>query len=563
MQHLDILDNRYVVHSRNNELANPAKSSQDGNKRRVENGLVHLTPTPYYKALKLMWQLQGLGYENLPQLLKNKEVPSPASNEEKNHKKKKHKKKKGNKKHKKHKKFKDKKGTKKMSKHIRNTLTERNERNSNLMAELIKNADNLLISERRLWVYNYNTGCYEYCDAENVASKLRMLLDEKDRMKVSSQEYKEAYNQLMISEELKSEKEFFANKPFVNCCNGVVDVMNQKLLPHSPSYRFKHCIGVNYNPDAKCKKFLAFVHNITDGDEELTELLRAIMGYILSHYNNAKMAFLLYAGSNTGKSVLCKVIESIIGKEYVSHCDLAYLHKQEYAATLSGKLLNIAPDIKNESLKDVGFFKSLTSHNDTISARLLYVNPGDVKGETKMLFSTNHLLAFDTKLDTGDIEAVFNRFLYFPFQNKPIEESEDNKNFADEILAEKDGIFSWAMGGLLNYIENNENFPHSRLSKKLKLKNISQYCPEKSFFEKCIVVDNDCRELTEAVKEAFENFCKENDVVVRGNIRKYITKHKKIPVRKKRINSDRNASSTGSPRAIYEGIRLRDKYRVS
>ena len=560
MNSLEILDDRYVIPSQNREPANPAITLQDSVQRRVENGLVRLTPTPYCKALKLMQQLQGLGYENLPQLVKIKESPPLAPTEEKHPKKKKHKKKKNKNKHKK---IKDKKGTSKMAKHISNNLTERNERNSNLMAELMKKADNLLIFDSRLWIYNYNTGCYEHCDAKNVASKLRMLLEEKDRRKVSSQEYNEAYNQLMISEELKSEKEFFANKPFVNCGNGVIDIINQKLLPHSPSYRFKHCIGANYNPDAKCKKFLAFVHNITDGDKELTELLRAIMGYIFSHYNNAKMAFMLYAGSNTGKSVLCKIIESIIGKEYVSHCDLAYLHKQEYAATLSGKLLNVAPDIKNESLKDVGFFKSLTSHNDTIAARLLYLNPGDVRGETKMLFSTNHLLEFDSKMDAGDIEAVFNRFLYFPFQNKPIEESEDNKNFADEILEEKDGIFSWAIGGLLNYLNNNENFPYSKLSQKLKLKNISQYCPEKSFFEKCIVVDSESCELTKAVKEAFENYCKENNVATRGNIREYITTHKKICVRKKRVDSNGNAISTGSPRAIYDGIRLRDKYRVS
>ena len=98
---------------------------------------------------------------------------------------------------------------------------------------------------------------------------------------------------------------------------------------------------------------------------------------------------------------------------------------------------------------------------------------------------------------------------------------------------------------------------------KLKLKNMSQYCPEKSFFEKCIVVDSDCCELTEGVKEAFENFCKENEVPTRGNIREYITKHKRIPVKKKRIDAKGNTTSAGNPRAIYEGIRLRDKYRVS
>ncbi len=288
-----------------------------------------------------------------------------------------------------------------------------------------------------------------------------------------------------------------------------------------------------------------------------------MIGYIISHYNNAKTAFLLLGPSNTGKSVICCILEVIIGKEYVSNSDLSDLHKQEYAATLSGKLLNIAPDIKNESLKDVGYFKSLTSHNDTISARLLHKNPTKIKGETKMLFSTNHLLSFDSKLDIGDIEAVFNRFIYFPFQNKPITENDDNKNFSEELLEEKDGIFTWAMEGLRKYVENGEKFPYSKISHKIKLKNMAQFCPEKSFFEKCIIVEEDVFESTEVIKDAYEAFCIKNEVTTRGNIKSYITNHKKIKVMKKRIDDNGTLLSSGNPRATYVGIRLKDKYRAN
>lgn len=83
------------------------------------------------------------------------------------------------------------------------------------------------------------------------------------------------------------------------------------------------------------------------------------------------------------------------------------LHRQEYAASLYGKILNVAPDLDNTALKEVGFFKSLTSHNDSLGARLLYVNVGDAKGETKMLFSIKHLLSFDSSLNFNDINKYF------------------------------------------------------------------------------------------------------------------------------------------------------------
>lgn len=551
---IEIRDNRYVISPRNEEIEALLKKAEEVEPKGVINGLHHLTPTPVYRMLKLMKELKELGYDfsvQQPQVAEQLTAKTV----------KKHKRKKKDKK--KHHKYKDKKGAKKMSKHISYNLTERNERSSNLMAELLKRADCLSIIDNCLWIYNQKTGCFDNCNADNVATKLRLLLEEKDRLKVSFQEYKEAYNQLMISEELVSEEGFFENKPFVNCANGVVDVRNGKLLPHSPSYRFKHYIMANFDLNAKCKNFLKFVNTITNGDDELKELLQVMTGYIFSHYNNAKTAFLLLSESNCGKSVLCRIFEIIIGKDYISHSDLADLHKQEFAASLFGMILNIAPDLKNGALKDVGFFKSLTSHNDTISARLLYANPTKVRGETKMLFSSNHLLSFDGTLDVGEVEAVFNRFIYFPFQNKPITESEDNKNFSEELLEERDGIFTWAMLGLRKYIETGETFPYSKLSHKIKAKNMAKYCPEKTFFEKCLVADESAFESTEVVKEAYEAYCKANEVEIRGNIRSYISKHKKIKVMKKRIDANGNLLSSGAPRATYVGVRLKDKYRVN
>ena len=549
-------DGRYVISPRENKIEEMVENVKDVQPKGVVNGLRHLTRTPAYQRLRLLKELEELGYE-IPTADATKSVEDFVLQTEK-----KHKKKKKNKDKKKHKKFKNKKGFKKMSEHISNNLTERNERNSNLMAELLKRADELLLIDDCLWVYNSKTGCYDNCNVNNIAAKLRLLLPEKERMKVSSHEYKEAYNQLIIADELVSTKPFFSNKPFVNCVNGVVDVKKGKLLEHSHSYMFKHYIRAKYDPEAKCKKFLSFVDWITDGDDDMKTLLSAIMGYILSHYNNAKTAFLLYGESNTGKSVICKILSEIIGDDYVSNSDLSDLQKQEFAATLSGKILNVAPDLKNGNLKDIGSFKALTSHNDTIAARALYANPCKVKGETKMLFSTNHLLAFDSKVDIGDIEAVFNRFLFFPFLNKPITKDEDKKNYSDEILEEADGIFTWAMDGLKTYLENGENFPYAKHSQKLKEKNMMQFCPEKIFFEKCLVVDDSSYESTEVVKAAYEDYCDKNEVIERGNIREYITKHKRFVVKKKRIDDEGNLISTGSPRATYVGVSLKNKYRV-
>lgn len=381
-------------------------------------------------------------------------------------------------------------------------------------------------------------------------------------MKVSSREYKESFELLKISDDIVCVDGFSENVPFVNCLNGVVDVCNNKLLEHSPNYLFKHCIQANFDPEAKCDKFLEYVEYITAEYKELKRLLRAVLGYLMSNYDNAKKAVLIYGIPHTGKSVLCNLVERIIGKEYVSHVDLSMLQKQEYVAALTGKLLNIAPDLKNEALKDVGFFKSLVSHDDTISARALYGNPKDMKCETKMLFSSNHLLTFDSSLDIYDIEAVFNRLIYFPYQNKPIADSENNKHLSQELFEERDAIFTWAIKGLRDYIENNECFPECRISSEIKMKNMARYCPEKIFFEKCIKRADGMYESSSVIKTAFEAFCKECDVRYKHSITNFLEEHEKLTKIKKRIDEDGNPTSDGNPIYVYEGIRLRKKYRV-
>lgn len=456
---------------------------------------------------------------------------------------------------------------KKLRKEAGNTLTdhllEANNKTGSLMAEVAKYSSNIVLAEEELWLYNEELGCYRPSAYHEIARELRSLLPYEEQMKISSREYKECFEQLKLSNEILHPDGFFENIPLVNCENGVLDVLRGKLLDRSPEYFFKHCIHASYIPGSTCPKFTEYVDHITGGNKDLKRLLRVMLGYLCSHYNNAKTAFLIYGIPHTGKSVLLSVLERIIGEEYVSHTDLALLQKQEYVAALSGKLVNLAPDLRNEMLKDVGYFKSLVSHDDKMDARSLYRNPKKVRGETKMIFSSNHLLSFDPALGVFDIEAIFNRLIYFPFQNKPISREEENKHLSDEIYEEKDAIFTWAMKGLKDYVENNESFPDCKLSTELKERNMASYCPEKIFVNKYIKRVNNAYESSSDIREAFDRFCHEVGVKSKPNISAYLEEHERLVKSKKRIDEDGQLTSSGNPIYVYEGIRLKKRYRTT
>ena len=442
-------------------------------------------------------------------------------------------------------------------------VIEKSPRNANVLSEFYKNSQYILSQNGFLYVYQEDEGCYHLRSRNDVATDIKAALDEETQLKINVREYKEAFDDLIISKELSADESFFENRPYVNCLNGIVDVRSGELLEHSPDFRFKHCIRARYIPDSNCPEFLNYLESITGGDKELKNLLRVVIGYILSHYNNAKLAFLIYGIPHTGKSVLCNLISRIIGNDYVSNIDIAMMNRQEYAASLANSLLNVAPDLKNEPLKDVGFFKSLVSKDDVITARILYQNPIKIKCETKMLLSTNHFISFAPDVRTYDIEAVFNRLLYIPFQYPPIKDSDNNKHLSDELFEERDAIFTWAMGGLRYYVDHNENFPQCTLSAEIKAKNVAQFCPEKMFFAEALKTADGKYESSSAITDAFNAYCAEIGVKDKGNIHAYLEEHECLTKSKKRIDDHGHPCSDGNPIYVYEGIRLKNKYRTA
>ena len=434
--------------------------------------------------------------------------------------------------------------------------------NPNLMAEFLENSKDMVVVKDELWIYHSKIGCYRAADEKDVAKLMKTALGE-NSLKVSSGEYKESYKQLLLSENLVHKGGFFANQPYINCENGVVDVLNGKLLKHSPDYMFKHYIHAKYDPDAKAPVFKKYLDDITGGDDELRRLMRVILGYLFSHYNNAKVAVILYGVSHCGKSVLCNLAQHIVGAENVCHVDLSMLHNKEFAAALAGKVLNIAPDLKDEPLKDIGYFKSLISNLDTISVRPLYGNPRDVACESKMLVSSNHLVSFGKSVDSvSDLVAAFNRLLYWPFQSPPVSKDKENRHLAEQLVAEKNAIFTWAVEGLKSYIKNKEQFPTAALSEEIKAKNIAQYCPEQIFFEECLKkVEQNRYESSDAIKKAYDQFCRDADVKRKGNISSYLENELKMANKKIRIDSNGYRISSGNPIHVYEGIRLKKKWR--
>ncbi len=229
------------------------------------------------------------------------------------------------------------------------------------------------------------------------------------------------------------------------CFNdGTLNVDTGEFGPHSPDHRLLSRIGAIYSPTAECRRFLRFLEEVFRDDpdrDQRIRFLRQWMGYLLiPDTTYQKMLFLLGRGAN-GKSVLCKVIEAMLGKENVSHAMLNRLGRAAVRVELAGKLANLSPDLPTQALKGDGYLKAIVS-GDPVEAERKYSDSCTITPFCRLIVATNSMPETPDRSD-----GFFRRVIILTF-NRQFNPEEQEPGLLDELLGELDGIIAWAVDGL-------------------------------------------------------------------------------------------------------------------
>lgn len=473
------------------------------------------------------------------------------------------------KKHKKHKK--DKKLKKKQKKKV-NAYAEQldtSARKANigkLLSMILANSVEVRVVKNSVYIYDEKTGAFKLSDKQEITTKINSWLEKEreDACKFTSRDTDEAYKYLITDSSIQRESmEAAYNKPYVLCENGVLSLSpmkgEMKLLPFSPEYEFTFGINASYDENAQGKLFKEFIEYTTNGDKEIKHLVQEILGYAISNYCNKRLAFIFKGDRGTGKSTILDVARQLVGEDATCEVPLNLLEQEYYAAKVLSVRLNIVPDHNTLPIKDVSKFKSFVSDSDVVSGRNPTERPFAKRCRTKFLIAQNEFFRF-SGVGQNDLEAFFDRILYVPYNIK-IEKRIDG--FWEKLLPERDYIFTWAMKGLKRLIENDFQFTKCEASEKMKMEAMTLCNPEETFLKNCLKsVEDDRYESSSAITEAFRYFCNKNKIEGNFNITNYLEKNN-IPKLRKRINDSGYISSEGNPIYVFEGLRLRAKYRVS
>lgn len=135
----------------------------------------------------------------------------------------------------------------------------------------------------------------------------------------------------------------------LNLKNGMLDPENPEfgLRSHSPDV-FSTCQHrYEYNPEAKCPKFMAYLETVQP-DEEARKHLAMLMGLSLVPGTSYNVFFILYGEGGTGKSVFLHVLQHLVGMENVCSLALTQFTNRFAMVELTEKLLNILSDLPTD-----------------------------------------------------------------------------------------------------------------------------------------------------------------------------------------------------------------------
>ncbi len=270
--------------------------------------------------------------------------------------------------------------------------------------------------------------------------------------------------------------------------NGVVDFSipraDPMLMPFSQEYHVLYYHPYPYNPNAKCNRWLNFLHEVLP-DRTSRLILQMFLGLGLIQRGDAynkydgkmsskiELCLLLVGNGSNGKSVIFDVACSLFGKDRISSMDYAELtadgdEGMRGRFPIRNAIFNWSSDSdpKKFGKKNTGMFKRIVS-GEPVPMRQLGQNILESNAVPYLIFNLNEL-PFPEDASFGFIR----RLQYISFDVTVPKERQDPDLSSKIVGGELSGVFNWVFRGMLEVRKRKYVFPVAGGSKKQLLKSL-------------------------------------------------------------------------------------------
>jgi len=335
-------------------------------------------------------------------------------------------------------------------------------------------------------------------------------------------------------------------REIVACDNGLLDIVNRKLLPPSPSFYSFTNTNIVYDPEApKPKAWLKFL-NTALVDEESRMLLQEWFGYCLVQDTRKQKILMTVGKPGSGKGTAVRVLQWLIGKGAYCSMDFEKIGDRFALQSALGKSVMIFPDARQSYGQTKGnvisTLLSISGEDD------IFIDRKNVPSVTQKL-NTRIMIVSNDVINLSDPSGALNRrmlWIRFPGFSGP-----EDTDMMSKLELELSAILNWAVEGYHRVLSTGK-FTIPASSAYLRESFQEQSSPIKSFIEDmCDVGD----ELIQPTGDIYKHWSIWRKVAGYRGAQSKSAFGKQLISADMRIKKDRRQID-GVRKKVYEGISL-------
>ena len=305
-----------------------------------------------------------------------------------------------------------------------------------------------------------------------------------------------------------------ADPMLLGCPNGLVELTTATLRDGRPEDKVTRRCPVPFDPAAECPRWIAFLREVFDDDDELIHFVQRSIGYSLTGRMEAQCFFMLHGKGSNGKGVFVNTLRNALG-DYGADTPFSTFesqHRQSIPADLAalyGKRMVTASETSENTRLNEARLKSWTGQ-DPVTCRFMRENFFTYQPEGKLWLCVNHKPAV-----TDDSEGFWRRVRLIPFERQFLGDDCDDK-LGEKLKAEAPGILAWAVQGAALWAAEGLKAPPRVIAASREWR--ADTDPLADFIDSCCHREPDAKELSGALYERFVAFSKaqglrENDIL--------------------------------------------------
>lgn len=291
--------------------------------------------------------------------------------------------------------------------------------------------------------------------------------------------------------------QFDKDQWLLNVSNGTVDLKTGVLREHRRQDLITKLCPVEFDPSAKCPRWLLFLEEIFPAQPETISFLQRSVGYSLTGDTEEQCFWMLIGVGKNGKSKFMEAIKAMLGDYAVStsmdtftakRTDGNAVNPRDGMANLAGARLVWASESDEGKRLSEAAIKAMTGGESIRTARI-YQDDFEFKPTFKIWLSTNHELGI-----RGSDEGIWRRPRRVNF-DFVVPVAQRDLQLGAKLQIEMSGILNWALEGLRSYQAGGGLKPPKAVEAATEAYRRSQSLVERFIDERCVRV---ARESIEA-----------------------------------------------------------------